>query len=114
MFEFLRNLGVESDCMVLEERSTTTHENAVESARVLKQSGIAKVILVTDGASLYRAERCFRRQGIEVVPAGCRYRATELKCRASTLIPSAPAADGVNEVFHEWLGVVWYWLNDRI
>ena len=52
--------------------------------------------------------------GILVVPAGCRYRATEFFWTVFNFLPSAGAANSNQEVIHEWMGLAWYWLKGRI
>lgn len=103
----------ESDLLV-EERSTTTYENAVESTRLLKERNIQKAILVTDAMHLPRAAACFRAQGIEVVPAGCRYRSAGFQWGPLAFVPSSKSAVVVGEAAHEWLGLLWYWICGRI
>jgi uncharacterized SAM-binding protein YcdF (DUF218 family) len=53
----------------LEERSRTTWENAVYSARMLKAEGIERVVLVTSAAHMPRSRWCFEQNGIEVIAA---------------------------------------------
>jgi uncharacterized SAM-binding protein YcdF (DUF218 family) len=71
-----RTLGVDEAACVLEEESTNTLENAQHSATLLAARGVKKVVLVTDGFHLWRAVRCFRRYGIEPIPAASRRRLT--------------------------------------
>jgi uncharacterized SAM-binding protein YcdF (DUF218 family) len=114
MGEFLNQLGVKSSDLVLEEGSRSTYENAVESARMLKERGIRRVVLVVDAVDMPRAARCLRKQGIEVLPSPCHYRATSFKPSLFSIIPSPGAARGFQRVWHEWLGLVWYWCQGRI
>jgi uncharacterized SAM-binding protein YcdF (DUF218 family) len=114
MSEFLAQQGVDPDRIVIEESSRSTYENARQSSELLRQRGVKRIVLVTDAASLRRAAACFRRQGIDVVPSGCRYRATELGSSVTGWLPNCDAAGGVGEACHEWLGLVWYWLHGRI
>jgi len=51
-------LGVPTDALVLEERSTTTEENAREAAR---STDASRVLVVTDSYHVFRAERVFGR-----------------------------------------------------
>lgn len=62
-------LGVDPDAIVLEERSTTTEENARE-ARVALRAEASRVLVVTDGYHTFRAERVFRRHFEEVHAVG--------------------------------------------
>jgi uncharacterized SAM-binding protein YcdF (DUF218 family) len=72
-----------------ETRSRNTHENAVESARILSSEGIGKVVLVTHGVDMRRAVAEFRAAGIEVVPA-------------PTILPAVPGS------FLDWIPNVQY------
>jgi uncharacterized SAM-binding protein YcdF (DUF218 family) len=114
MSDFLVQQGVRPQDILKETVSQTTYENAVESACLLQQRNIQKVVLVTDANSLYRAERCFRKQGIDVIPCGCRYLATKLEWSPWTFVPNPAAARGWEVVWHEWLGTAWYALRGRI
>ena len=115
MSHFLVSQGVRQEYILLEDRSGTTYENAVESAKILKERGIEEILLVTDTASLLRAEMCFQRQGIDIIPSGCRYRTLGgFRFSVVAFLPSVDAASDVSEAWHEWLGLIWYWLRGRI
>lgn len=114
MRDLLVQLGVPASEIAVEDRSRSTWENAIETQKLLEPRGINKVILITDAAHLPRAVRCFRKQGIEVTPCGCRYRATSFKGRLSSFLPHPAAAGGFLEAWHEWLGLAWYWMHGRI
>lgn len=96
----------------VESDSRTTHENAVYSARMLKQSGIRKVYLVTHAWHLARAIPEFERQGIAVVPAGIGYHRREIDL--FSFLPSARAMLDSYFAWHEWIGRLWYEANYRI
>jgi len=53
----------------METRSRNTHENAVESAHILKANGIVRVILVAHSFDVRRAGAEFAAQGITIIPA---------------------------------------------
>jgi uncharacterized SAM-binding protein YcdF (DUF218 family) len=114
MKTLMMQLGVPAKDILLEPNSRSTYENAVESARILKEQNVQRIVLVTDAAHLPRAIRCFRRQGIEVVPWGCRYRARPLEFSPMLVIPHPSAAEGTQAALHEWLGLAWYWLRGWI
>jgi uncharacterized SAM-binding protein YcdF (DUF218 family) len=113
MCDFLRQQGVAEADLVVEDRSTTTFENAVEGGRLLAERGIHKVVLVTDALHLSRASACFRKQGVEVVPCGCRYRASHWEWSVGSFLPDPDAARGSKDACHEWLGSAWYRLRGR-
>jgi uncharacterized SAM-binding protein YcdF (DUF218 family) len=114
MRDFLLRLGVPAGDMLVEDQSRSTHENAVETSQLLEARGFRRIVLVTDAAHLPRAAACFRKQGIDVVPCGCRYRATRLPRSLEIVLPDPSAARGVREAWHEWCGIAWYWICGRL
>jgi uncharacterized SAM-binding protein YcdF (DUF218 family) len=112
MHDFLRRLGVKDADLVLEDRSRTTHENALYSCELLGRRGIRKVVLVTDALHLPRALGCFGKEGVEAVPCGCRYHDGRLT--PGSFLPDPAAARGFQEAWHEWLGLAWYWARGRL
>jgi uncharacterized SAM-binding protein YcdF (DUF218 family) len=67
ILNFLIAYGVPRDALVAEWRSASTHENGVETARLIQDMPGKKVLLTSD-FHMFRALRVFRRQGIEVTP----------------------------------------------
>ena len=104
----LERLGVKPADLVREEGSRNTHENAVECARLLKERGVGRVVLVVDAVDMFRAAACLRREGIEVIPAPCHFRATRFRPTLFTFLPDPHGAENVQRVWHEWVGVLWY------
>jgi uncharacterized SAM-binding protein YcdF (DUF218 family) len=114
MHDFLRKLGVAEGDLIVEDRSRTTYENAVESAKLLRERGIERIVVVSDAMDLLRADLCFRKQGFEPVLAGTNHRAARWRWRVFNFLPSASAAKGVERATHEWLGIAWYWMRGRL
>jgi uncharacterized SAM-binding protein YcdF (DUF218 family) len=114
MRDFLVQLGVPAADVVVEGDSQTTYENAVNSKKILAERGISRVVLLTDAAHLYRSVGCFRKQGLEVIPCGCRYRAEYLEFSLAKFLPKVRAVEACQRACHEWLGVLWYWLRGRL
>jgi uncharacterized SAM-binding protein YcdF (DUF218 family) len=114
MAEFLRAQGVPAKDLIVEDTSRNTYENAVESSRELKQRGIIKVLLVVDAMDIYRAARCFARQGIDVIPAPSAYGTKPHSISVLTFVPNIEAVRNCGMAAHEWLGVLWYWCHGRI
>jgi uncharacterized SAM-binding protein YcdF (DUF218 family) len=67
IFNFLIAEGVPSQDIVAEWRSTSTRENGIETARLIKEMPGKKVIVTSD-FHMYRAIRVFRKLGIDVAP----------------------------------------------
>jgi uncharacterized SAM-binding protein YcdF (DUF218 family) len=94
----------------LEERSTSTMENAEYVAPLLRQQGIRKVYLVTHAWHMRRAMIAFEHVGIEAVPAP-----TSFVSRSGIVwrdfLPSSEALSLTYYGIYEWLGIAWYSLN---
>lgn len=114
MRDFLVQLGVRESDVLVEDASRTTYENAVESVKVLKARGLHRALLVTDAVDLFRAARCFHKQGAEPIASASWYRAARLEGSWFDYLPSPAAVGGCQRAWHEWLGVLWYRLRDRI
>jgi len=67
IFDFLIVQGIPRDAFVVERRSTSTRENAIETARLL-QSLPGKKVLLTSDFHMLRAHAVFRRLGIDTAP----------------------------------------------
>lgn len=114
MRDYLLQCGVAAEDLVVENRSSSTYENALFTRELLAEQPQQRVFLVTSASHMWRSERCFRRQGLEVVPAPCEFHAQHLKRSVTSLLPSSGGMQGVNDAAHEWLGLAWYWLRGRI
>ncbi len=88
-------LGVPPDAILLEDRSTSTEENARFAA---EDHGYRRILLVTDSYHVFRASRVFARYFDEVEGAG-------------SLAPAWPRVRGS---LREVLAVGWYGLRGRI
>jgi uncharacterized SAM-binding protein YcdF (DUF218 family) len=60
--------GVPGADLRVENSSANTHENARNSASILRASGLSEVLLVTSAIHMRRAAGCFRHEGIAVAP----------------------------------------------
>jgi uncharacterized SAM-binding protein YcdF (DUF218 family) len=67
ILNFLIADGIPREAVVTERRSTSTRENAIETARLVQNLPGKKVLLTSD-FHMYRALRVFRKVGIEVTP----------------------------------------------
>jgi uncharacterized SAM-binding protein YcdF (DUF218 family) len=114
MRQALRMQGVPDELIWSEEHSHSTYENAFYSAQFLKKKGIHKIVLVTEAYHMLRAEKSFSKQGLEVVPAACGYRAYGNSLRLFELLPNWEPISWNEDSFHEILGLIWYWLHGWI
>jgi uncharacterized SAM-binding protein YcdF (DUF218 family) len=114
MLDFLLDQGVQRTDLILENLSRDTHENAVESSKLLRHRGIDRIVLITDARHMFRAARCFEKEGVQVTPAPCNYVTTKFRNRWTSYLPSINGAARFQEAFHEWLGLAYYWVRGWI
>jgi uncharacterized SAM-binding protein YcdF (DUF218 family) len=107
MSELLQRAGVPKGMIWTEELSHSTHENAVYGAELLRKHGIRCIALVVEAQSMLRAEKAFRKQGIDVVPAPCSFR--RFGPLSQELIPNWRAIRRNETTLHEGVGLVLYW-----
>ncbi len=91
-----------------EDRSRTTHENAQNSAVILRAAGIRTVVLVAHSVDMLRARAEFAAAGIETIPA-----ATEIPSTGpATLFDYLPSIGGLRNSYYaiyELLGNLVRW-----
>jgi uncharacterized SAM-binding protein YcdF (DUF218 family) len=114
MRQYLQQLGVPAEHVLVEENSRNTSQSAAKAKQLLSELDIGNVLLVSDASHLYRAHRAFERTGLTVAPVGCRYRDAPVPGELAAVLPSPSAAGVVQEVSHELLGIVWYWMRGRL
>jgi uncharacterized SAM-binding protein YcdF (DUF218 family) len=106
MLEFLTDLGVPEDRILLEGRSRNTYDNARETGELLAERGIERLILVTSAMHMPRAAATFRAAGMNVVPAPTDYEVTAQQGRTLLdFLPDAEALEGSSRAFREYLGL---------
>jgi uncharacterized SAM-binding protein YcdF (DUF218 family) len=109
MRPLLEGGGVPADLIWIEDRSRSTHENAVYGSQILRAHGLHRIALVTDAQSMRRAMACFRKEGMIVTPVPCDF--TQLNVTFKDLIPNWKALRRNEKTLHEGLGLLWYALR---
>lgn len=110
MRDVLEGEGVPSSMIWLESRSHSTHENAAYSAAILRQKHVQSIVLVTSVFQMPRAALCFRREGLNVLPAACGYESF-VPYVVSDYFPCWQAIQMNESFLHEAVGMAWYWLR---
>lgn len=112
MGELLQQAGVPATMIWTEERSRSTHENALFAAEILAAHHIDDIALVVEATSMPRAAATFRKVGIHVQPAPSEFR--QLGPLGEDILPNWKAI-GHNELtLHEWVALGWYLLRGWI
>ena len=88
-------LGIPPEAIIVENRSTSTAENAREVARLLRPEATPSILLVTGPLHMRRAKLCFEKLGVRVACAP-----TPGTGPSSSLL--------AKEVLHEYLGLASY------
>lgn len=114
MRDYLVQLGVSAADILVEEKSQSTYENAVECRQVLESHGLQHVALVTEASHLVRAIACFRKQGVKVEACGCNYLSTPENEGRTIYWPHPVALGRWEPILHEWFGLGWYWLTGKL
>ncbi|WP_282038334.1 YdcF family protein [Saccharicrinis aurantiacus] len=112
--DYLKKLDIAEDSTLVEWESRNTHENAVETKKMLEAIGAenGKYLLVTSGFHMKRAMGCFTKEGIRVEP----YTTDALQSLipptfADVLTPSSSALALWERLFREWVGIGVYKLK---
>jgi uncharacterized SAM-binding protein YcdF (DUF218 family) len=106
MRDFFVLNGISPDRIQVENNATNTHENAVNTARLLAGTK-GRIVLVTSDSHMFRARRCFAKEGVSVsasaVPDVVK-RAADYSARLPLFIAE----------MHETAGIVYYWYRGWI
>ncbi|MGB9822848.1 MAG: YdcF family protein [Thermodesulfovibrio sp.] len=68
MAQMLKELGVESGKIIEESKSKDTSQNAFYVSEICRQKNFKKLILVTSAYHMKRAEKLFKKTGLNVLP----------------------------------------------
>ncbi|AEL26826.1 YdcF family protein [Cyclobacterium marinum] len=114
--DYLLKLGFDEDEIIVEGKSRNTFENALFSKKIFDQRKLSKsIVLITSGFHMFRAKRCFEKQGFEVTPFITDPLSTYRPLEYSDLIvPHPEVLYYWNLLFKEWVGVIAYKLNNYI
>jgi uncharacterized SAM-binding protein YcdF (DUF218 family) len=111
MARVLESQGVPRQMIWIEDRSTSTYENAAFATAILKPRNISRVALVTSAVHMPRSARALRKSGIEVVAAPCCFAPYPVRSR---LLPGWRGLEQNEATLHEAVGLAWYWLRGWI
>lgn len=108
MKALLTSWGVPADSVLLESTSANTYENATNTAEVMQEHGLERVLLVTSAFHMRRALATFRSQGIEAIPAATDHHVVEGSTTLLDLLPRAGSLDGSTRAIREYVGYIVY------
>ncbi|HLO92194.1 MAG: YdcF family protein [Chloroflexota bacterium] len=108
--KYLINIGIESNDILVENKSKNTFENARFTAKLLQQNDSSdSLLLITSSLHMRRASGCFEKQSIAIreYPTA-KITGDRLKNIDHLLIPSIKTLEQWNLLIHELLGYAMY------
>ncbi len=118
MASLFKIFGVPEEALWLEPDSRNTYEDAQYSAKILKEKGISRIILVTSALHMPRSVALFEKQGLQVIPAPTDFVVTQrgwdnltktnLAGHLYNLLPSAENLSITSRALKEYLGILVY------
>ena len=110
---YFQAIGISPGRIVLEDRSRTTHENALFLLPLLEPRPGDRYVLVTSAYHMPRSVGTFRHAGFDVVPWPVDYRTRGSRDRWTYFVNIQSGLERVDFSFKEWLGLVAYWFTGR-
>ncbi|WP_397475690.1 YdcF family protein [Pusillimonas sp.] len=111
----LRKSGVPPEALIVEKNSYNTYENALYSARILKERDISRVLLVTSALHMPRAMAVFNKQGLTAIAAPP---APQIVVPDdpdfSFWLPDGRSFFASRSIIKEYVGMLIYWLRGWI
>lgn len=110
---FLRSLGMEPGMYIIEAKAQTTAENAIYLKKMIAEKDINQVYLVTSAYHMLRAAAVFKAQNIDflAVHSGFIY---DHQLSWLDYLPNRGALTANLAALHEWIGLIWYYIQARI
>jgi uncharacterized SAM-binding protein YcdF (DUF218 family) len=109
----LQALGIDEKRLIVEDKSRTTFENAVNATEIVKPAKSENWLLVTSAFHMPRALACFRTQGWNVFPAPSDYSTTP-SFRLDPRFALTQHLAELSTALHEYFGFLLYWLQGKI
>ncbi len=108
-------LGVLADKIIVEPRASTTWEHPEEVAKLIQEPTDTVVIgIVTSALHMKRSIMAFERYFSRVVPLPSGYLYDPIRWKIESFIPSAGALLASSAMFHELIGLPWYYLKELL
>jgi uncharacterized SAM-binding protein YcdF (DUF218 family) len=108
---YLMQIGFPEEDILIESESKNTYENALYTKKELERLGLqnSSLLLVTSASHMYRAKKCFEKQGLQVDTYSADIIAGPRKFVFDHLfIPNSEALSDWYNLLHEILGVIIY------
>lgn len=106
----LRDLGVDSSSIIIENKARNTHEHPGNIARILDSLHLPKtIVLVTSASHMPRSVAIFRKAGYKVFCAPIDYQSTlDVVNTVMDFFPNVNSLDLSTRIIHEYYGILGY------
>ena len=110
---YLMNIGFKSEDIIIEDRSRNTYENAKYTKELIDSLGMkGPFVMVTSGFHMKRAQKCYRKFGIESAPYCTDRYSGELRFEPDKiLIPNTACIQAWDILLHEFFGFAVYYFS---
>lgn len=107
--QYLIYSGVPAEDIIQESQSRNTRDNAINTAKILKeQFNTNKCIVITSAFHTPRAVRCFQKAGVDVAAFPAHYMQENYELWIDKFFPSEQALEAFYYVWHEMVGFAIY------
>ena len=106
--DFLTDLGVPQQAVLLENKSLNTIQNAIFSKAFLKTHGLKSILLVTSASHMPRSMAAFRHVGMDPIPVSIDIQGIQRVHGLRRYVPSAAALCMSSIAVKEYIGLVSY------
>ena len=110
---YLVQIGIPPDDILIETNSRNTHENAVETCKILCRDSVQpRILLITSAFHIRRAAACFKKAGfknLDTFPT-TNFHGTFKKDFYYLFVPDVGIMEKWNFLIKEWVGYVVYGL----
>lgn len=109
---FFIDLGVDTKRLLIENNARNTYENAILAKQLANPQTKETWILITSAFHMPRSVGVFRQVGWDVIPYPVDYQLKD-NIDLSLSFNLVGGLSFLTQGFHEWLGLLVYWLTDR-
>ena len=116
VLEFLKNVGVPDEDIIVEPNSRNTYENAIFSKKLLEEKNIrGNYLLITSAWHMRRSKACFDKAGISYTPFSVDFLTEKDKWTPDNILLPDPNGFSYWEMYiKEWVGLAAYWIKGYI
>jgi uncharacterized SAM-binding protein YcdF (DUF218 family) len=100
--------GIARNRILVEPHARNTRENAVETAKIVKDHGFGRLVLVTSAFHMQRAVGCFRAVGLDVDAQPVDFRSFDPAAYQARWTPRASSLEASTNALREFAGRVIY------